>query len=58
MQNKISNNDPDKITFNSNNKIFKINDKKSIWSGSKCMIFIKSAMDFKNQEILFKYAKK
>ena len=51
--------DPDKITFNSNNKIFKINDKKSIWSGSKMHdLYKKSAMDFKNQEILFKYAKK
>ena len=51
--------DPDKITFNSNNKIFKITNKKSLWSGRKLHdLYKKSSMSLKSQEILFKYAKK
>ena len=49
----------DKITFKTNKKIYKITNKKSIWSGSTLHdLYKKSSMSLKNQEILFKYAKK
>ena len=51
--------DPDKITFNSDKKIFKICDKKSIWYGRKLHdLYKESAMSLKMQTHLFKYAKK
>lgn len=50
--------DPNKITFDSNSKIFKINNKNNLWSGSKLFdLYNQSSMSFKDQEKLFKYAK-
>ena len=49
--------DPDKITFNSDKKIFKIRDKKNIWYGRKLHdLYKESAMSLKMQTHLFKYA--
>lgn len=55
---KLQTIDPDKITLNSNKKIFKITNKNSIWSGSKLHdLYKQSSLPLKDQEILFKYAK-
>ena len=55
---KLQTIDPDKITLNSNKKIFKITNKNSIWSGSKLYdLYKKSSLSIKKQETLFRYAK-
>ena len=50
--------DPNKITFNSDSRIFKINNKNNLWSGSKLFdLYKKSSMSLEYQKKLFKYAK-
>lgn len=50
---------PDEITLDSNRSYFKINEKKSIWSGRKLYnLYKKSAMPWEWQEELFHYSKK
>lgn len=50
--------DPNKITFNSDSKIFKINNKNNLWSGSRLFdLYKKSSMRSDFQKKLFKYAK-
>ena len=50
--------DPNKITFNSNNKIFKINNKNNLWKGAKLFdLYKKSSINLKYQKKLFQYAK-
>ena len=50
--------DPNKITFNSDSRIFKINNKNNLWSGSRLFdLYKKSSMSLEYQKKLFKYTK-